>query len=104
MTESTNGIEKSDGIERRQTFRLDMEKEFIDICWKNEANVEQTKQLVCLDFSRGGLKLESDTAIDITTPVSATFNVKNPNSLVLQGKVLRCIKQENGWFEIVLIF
>lgn len=98
MTDST------DGVERRKSFRLDMEKEFIDICWKNEANIEQKKKLVCIDFARGGLKLESDIAIAIKTPVSAIFKPENPHSQRINGEVLRCIQQKNGWFELVLIF
>lgn len=94
----------SDGIdERRKSFRLDMEKELVDIEWIDEQGLEQSKKIVCLDFSRGGLKLDCDQALVLKTPVTIVFKSAHSNSQKLFGKVLRCIKQKNGWFEIALI-
>ena len=98
MTESS-----SDETERRQSFRLDMEKELVDIVWSNEQGQELSKKIACLDFSRGGLKLDCDQAIPLQTPVTVVFKSANSNSQKLYGKILRCIKQDNGWFEIALI-
>jgi hypothetical protein len=39
-----------------------MEKEFVDIIWKDESGQEKSKKIVCLDFGRGGLKLDCDVA------------------------------------------
>jgi len=98
MTEST-----SDEAERRQSFRLDMEKELVDIVWQDEQGQEHTKKIACLDFARGGLKLDCDQTIPLHTPVTVVFKSAGNNSQKLYGKVLRCIKQDNGWFEIALI-
>lgn len=97
MTQSS-----SDGIERRQSFRLDMEKELVDIVWLDEHGEERTKKIACLDFSRGGLKLDCDQALPLQVPVTIVFKSANTNSQKLYGKVLRCSKQKNGWYEIAL--
>jgi c-di-GMP-binding flagellar brake protein YcgR len=88
--------------ERRQSFRLDMEKELVDIIWVNEQQQQQQRKITCLDFSRGGLKLDCDHSIPLHTEVTVVFKVANPNSQNLHGKVIRCIKQPNGYFELAL--
>jgi len=97
MFETTDNEE-----ERRQSFRLDMEKELVDIVWNDDAGVERQKKIACLDFSRGGLKLDCDQAIELQTPTTIVFKSASPNSQKLYGRVIRCIKQDNGWFEIAL--
>lgn len=89
--------------ERRSSFRLDMEKEFVDIMWEDGDGQAQSKQIVCLDFSRGGLKLDCDVALPVQTPVTVIFKSASENNQKLYGKVLRCIKQDTGWFEIALV-
>jgi len=92
-----------DELERRKSFRLDMEKELVDILWTDEQGQERTKKIACLDFARGGLKLDCDIALPTQTKVTIDFKSANANNQKLHGKVLRCIKQDNGWYEIVLI-
>jgi len=96
-----NGSSKDD-FERRKSFRLDMEKEFVDISWQDDNGNEVSKKIVCLDFSQGGLKLECDSEIPVNIPVVITFQAAAKNSQKLFGKVLRCIKQDTGWYEIAL--
>ena len=98
MTDSS-----SDDVERRQSFRLDMEKELVDITWIDEKGTEHTKKIACLDFARGGLKLDCDENLSINTAVTVIFKSANASNQKLYGKVLRCIKQENGWFEVALV-
>jgi len=88
--------------ERRQSFRLDMEKELVDIIWVNDQQQQLQRKITCLDFSRGGLKLDCDHSIPLQTKVTVIFKVANPNSQNLYGKVIRCIKQSNGYFELAL--
>ncbi len=90
-------------IERRKFFRLDMEKELVDITWHDDNGNHKKKKIACLDFSRGGLKLDCDEQIPVDTMVTVIFKAANPKSQTLDGKVLRCIKQKNGWFEVGLI-
>lgn len=97
MTDSS-----SNELERRSSFRLDMEKELVDIMWKDERGQDKSKKIVCLDFARGGLKLDCDIALPVQTPVSVLFKAESANNQKLHGKVLRCIKQDTGWFEIAL--
>lgn len=99
MTELDHEINES---ERRQSFRLDMEKELVDIVWTDDTGRKHQKKIACLDFSRGGLRIDCDQSIEISTLVTIIFKAANPNSQKLYGKVLRCIKQDNGWFEIAL--
>jgi hypothetical protein len=88
-----------DDLERRSSFRLDMEKELVDIIWIDESGQERTKKIVCLDF---GLKLDCDIALPVQTSVTVLFKSASANNQKLYGKVLRCIKQDNGWFELAL--
>lgn len=97
MSETTDNEE-----DRRQSFRLDMEKELVDIVWNDADGVERQKKIACLDFSRGGLKLDCDQSIELQTPATIVFKSASPNSQKLYGRVIRCIKQDNGWFEIAL--
>lgn len=91
-----------DDSERRQFFRLDMEKELVDLHWLDEGGAEKQKKIACLDFSRGGLKIDCDCNIAINTQVTVVFKKANPNSQTLTGKVIRCIKQDSGWYEVAL--
>lgn len=92
-----------EGIERRRSFRLDMEKELVDIQWTDDKGQERAKKIACLDFSRGGLKLDCDETLPVNKAVTVVFKSANAKSQKLYGKVLRSIKKETGWFEIALI-
>ncbi|MEY8213942.1 MAG: PilZ domain-containing protein [Colwellia sp.] len=92
-----------DELERRQSLRLDMEKELVDIVWTDENGQERVKKIACLDFSRGGLRLDCDQVIAVHTAVVIVFKSANANSRKLHGTVLRCIKQHSGWYEIAII-
>ncbi|MCJ8293606.1 MAG: PilZ domain-containing protein [Colwellia sp.] len=93
----------SEEMERRTSFRLDMEKELVDIVWSDEKGKEHNKKIACLDFARGGLKLDCDESLPVNTAVTVVFKSANAGHQKLYGKVLRSIKQENGWFEIALV-
>ena len=98
MTDSSD-----EGIERRKSFRLDMEKELVDIVWTDEKGQEHNKKIACLDFARGGLKLDCDQHLPVNTAVTVIFKSANASNQKLYSKVLRSIKQESGWFEIGLV-
>lgn len=89
-------------IERRKSFRLDMEKELVDIKWTDENGQLREKKISCLDFSKGGVRLDCDQEIAVHTPITVVFKQAAANSQELHGKVIRCIQQENGWYEIAL--
>ncbi len=95
--------DNSDDLERRSSFRLDMEKELVDIMWTDDKGQERSKKIACLDFARGGLKLDCDIALPIQMAVTVIFKSASANNQKLFGRVLRCIEQDNGWFEIALI-
>ena len=88
--------------ERRQSMRLDMEKELIDIQWQDEAGNLMRKKIACLDFSKGGVRLDCDQAIPLHTKAEIIFKAAESKSQTLKGQIIRCLKQENGWFEIAL--
>ena len=90
-------------LERRRSFRLDMEKELVDIAWTDDSGRDMQKKIACLDFSKGGLRVDCDHQIAINTRVTVIFKQAAPNSQNLTGKVLRCIKQDTGWFEIAIL-
>ena len=95
MTDSSNHE-----IERRQSYRLDMEKELVSVSWTDDAGREWQKTLACLDFSRGGVRVDCDMAIAEDSQVSLTFKANTPEQQTFQCRVLRCIEQPNGWYEI----
>ena len=97
MTDSANIDD-----ERRQSFRIDMEKELVDISWTDKSGNVQQRKIVCLDFSRGGLKVDCDHITPIDTQVEVVFKAAHPASQKLSGKVLRCIEDDSGWFHIAL--
>jgi len=97
MTDSANIDD-----ERRQSFRIDMEKELVDISWTDDLGNMQRRKIVCLDFSRGGLKVDCDQAIPVETNIEVLFNAAHPSSQKLTGRVLRCVKDDSGWFHIGL--
>lgn len=89
-------------IERRQSFRLDMEKELVNIHWRDDTGTEFSKTIACLDFSKGGLKLDCDQAIPVNVQATVVFKAAAPQSQKLTGQVIRCLKQDSGWYEIAL--
>lgn len=89
-------------IERRKSLRLDMEKEMIDIQWVDDSGSQVEKKIACLDFSKGGLKLDCDQAIPINTQATVIFKAAAAHSQQLTGQVIRCIQQDNGWYEVAL--
>jgi len=97
MTDSANIDD-----ERRQSFRIDMEKELVDISWTDDSGNMQQRKIVCLDFSRGGLKVDCDQAIPVATNIEVLFKGAHPSSQKLTGKVLRCRQDDSGWFHIAL--
>jgi hypothetical protein len=93
----------SEEVERRRSFRLDMEKELVDIVWTDHSGQEHNKKIACLDFSRGGLKLDCDETLPVNTAVTVVFKSANASNQKLYGKVLRSVKQKSGWFEVALV-
>jgi c-di-GMP-binding flagellar brake protein YcgR len=96
-------MEPEQSIDRRRSLRIDMEQELIDIYWSDDQGNEQHQQLNCLDFSRGGIRIQSNQALAIHTPVTVVFNQAHPNSQKLQTKVLRCEQDQYGVYQIALI-
>lgn len=89
-------------IERRQFFRIDMEEELVDIVWQDQAGMEQSHKITCLDFSRGGVRADCEFDIPANTSVTVIFQVADPKSQRLHGKVLRCVKQDSGCYQIAM--
>ena len=58
MSESSNF-----DTERRRSFRLDMEKELIDVKWTDDSGRAHHKKVACRDFSKGGLRIDCDVEI-----------------------------------------
>ena len=88
--------------ERRQSFRLNMEEEIVDIFWRDSQGVEQTKKIACLDFSRGGLRACCEQPIELQSTATVIFKAANPNSQKLYGRVIRCIQTKKNHYEVAL--
>lgn len=89
-------------IERRQHFRIDMEEEMVDITWQDANGEEQTERIQCLDFSRGGLRVDCEYDIPVHSEATVIFQAADPKSQRLYCRVLRSLKQPNGFFQIAL--
>jgi len=48
------------------------------------------------------LKLDCDQEIAVQTAVKIHFKAAEKNSQLLHGRIIRCQKQVNGWYEIAL--
>lgn len=94
--------EEQQQMERRQDFRIDMEQEFLDILWRDSEGQSHKVKSTCVDFSKGGLRLEHEFAILPNTTVSFTFHDDHPESKKFKAKVVRCIELTNGNFSIGL--
>lgn len=90
--------------ERRKSLRIDMEKEIIDLEWSDEQDNVWHRKIACLDVSKGGLKIDADHPIAANTVVKITFQAKHPKAQPKIGKVLRCMKNESGWYHIAIQF
>jgi c-di-GMP-binding flagellar brake protein YcgR len=90
-------------VERRNSFRLDMEKELVDIVWTDENGQECINKVACLDFSRGGLKLYCQQSLPLNSAVTVMFTEAINANHKLSGKVLRCIEREDDCYEVALI-
>ena len=90
--------------ERRESLRLDMEKQIVSIHWNSPNGDRLTRDVMCVDVSNGGFQLELDFPIPTDTLVSILFQPHLPESQSYQGKVLRTILQEHGWYNVALKF
>ena len=92
----------NDENERRKFFRLDMEKELIDIVWDDGSGEKVRQRIVCVDFSKGGLRVACRQVIPLNTEVQVCFKAADENSQMLLGRVIRQIEQADGCFEMAL--
>lgn len=97
MTDSANSEN-----ERRQSFRIDMEKELIDFSWVEADGSKQQQKIECMDFSRGGLRINLDRAIAVDTKAMVVFNAEHPRSQQLTAVVIRCHLIDDGSYDIAL--
>ena len=93
-------LDELENIERRQNFRIDMERELVNISWHDSDGQAHKLQCSCEDFSKGGLRIEHDFAIAIDTVVEFKFQADHPESRFLPAKVVRCIELQNGKFSL----
>lgn len=89
--------------ERRQSFRLDMEKELIDVKWTDSNGRSQHKKVACRDFSKGGLRIDCDVEIDQGSRVEIIIQATSQKPQLLNARAIRCKRQDNGWFEVAFI-
>ena len=91
-------------VERRNSKRLDMEKQLITISWIETTGSTVVREVTCVDVSNGGLQVELDKPLPIDTTVVVIFNPNHPQCQSYETRVLRSVLQEHGWFNIGLQF
>lgn len=87
--------------ERRESARIDMEKQLISISWSAEGQ-KYTRDVMCIDVSGGGLQIELDRPLPTGTVIQLSFQ-QGSDCHDLCAKVLRSVLQEHGWFTIGLM-
>lgn len=90
--------------ERRQSARLDMEQQLVQINWINGNGATISRDVKCVDVSNGGLQVEVDCPIEVDKLVVVLFHPHEANCKSYESVVLRCVQQEHGWFNIGLKF
>lgn len=89
-------------IERRKDFRIDMEEELVDIEWTDSSGNINNERIQCIDFSKGGLKIQFNQDLPVNALATFTFQKAHPNSQILKAQVIRSIKHEAGDFHVAL--
>lgn len=90
-------------FERRESARLDMEKQIISISWESEGK-RFNRDVMCFDVSQGGFQIEVEVPIPIDTQVSVLFRPHEPECKAFEASVLRLARLSHGWFNIGLQF
>lgn len=91
------------GIELRQSIRLDMEKELIELSWTTKDGTHISRNAMCIDVSNGGLKVNIDRPIELDTHVKVVFKDKLGGSNIMYAKVIR-ETLVHDWFDVAMIF
>lgn len=87
-----------EAIERRESLRLDMEKELVNVIWQDEQGNELSTKCICVDISRQGMQLNFDREIKEGSEIFVQFSTNDVNAKKWPVKVLRCHLSINGWY------
>ena len=91
------------GADKRKSLRLDMESELVGLAWRNKEGQLIKRQVMCIDVSNGGLKVNIDRRIETDDFVEVTFKDKQGGTNTKLAKVLR-ETEEHGWFDVAMFF
>lgn len=90
-------------FERRESARLDMEKQIVSVTWEQDGKWV-ARDVMCFDVSRGGFQIEMEQPIPVGSLVKVLFLPHQPQCKTFEAKVLRITRCEHGWFNIGLQF
>lgn len=88
--------------ERRRSQRLDMENELVNINWTNQDGQKFSRDVLCVDVSSRGLKVELMQALNEQQIVEIVFKANQEHRVTKKCSVIRCCMQSSGWFEVAL--
>jgi len=66
--------------------------EHVEVCWSDDAGVDQSCTGVLQDFSRSGARIRFDRPVRTKTKVRLTIGAK-----VLRGAVRSCVRLQSGY-------
>lgn len=91
-------------LQRRNYFRLNMMVPVMMTYTVNE--VQYRKKYDTIDISGGGMKIASNSSIDVDTEVETVVMIDGVEDYVIKGRVVRCIPSEKteGVYEIGIEF
>ena len=75
--------------EKRQSLRIDMESDKVELLWLDEHNHEQTAVAKCVDLSRRGALFLYDDDFVLGSLLNITFNPDNDNKHTIKAQVCR---------------
>ncbi|QYJ96253.1 PilZ domain-containing protein [Shewanella alkalitolerans] len=88
--------------ERRQSLRVDMEAERIQISWTDGLGVVHTDDAICMDLARRGVLIEYKQAFTLGELLKVTFNPNTDKQNSIKAQVCRCSECAPHRFQVAM--
>ena len=75
--------------EKRQSLRIDMESDEIEVNWLDDSQHNHTIETSCIDLSRRGVLFAYHDHFPLGSLLHITFNPANDNRHTVKGQVCR---------------
>ncbi|QYJ84783.1 PilZ domain-containing protein [Shewanella mesophila] len=86
--------------ERRNSLRVDMEAERIQVSWVDSSGNSQTDEGICIDLARRGVLIEYKNPFTIGELLEITFNPGSDKQNRIKAQVCRCHEYKQQSYHI----